>query len=48
MQHIQAFKSLHILLFLLALLKAQVPLQFSKVFSSNNEVSVSVMYSYMY
>ena len=32
----------------LALLKAQVSLQSGKVFSSDNEVSVSVMYSYMY
>ena len=33
---------------ILALLKAQVSLQFGKVFSSDNEVSVSIMYSYMY
>ena len=31
-----------------ALLKAQDPLQFGKVFSSDNGVSVSIMYSYMY
>ena len=33
---------------ILALLKAQVSLQFGKVFSSDNRVSVSIMYSYMY
>ena len=32
----------------LSLLKAQVPLQFGKVFSSDNGVSVYIMYSYMY
>ena len=32
----------------LALLKAQVSLQLGKVFSSDNGVSVSIMYSYMY
>ena len=32
----------------LALLKAQVSLQLGKVSSSDNEVSVSIMYSYMY
>ena len=31
-----------------ALLKAQVSLQLGKVFSSDNGVSVSIMYSYMY
>ena len=34
--------------FTLALLKAQVSLQLGKVFSSDNGVSVSTMYSYMY
>ena len=33
---------------ILALLKAQVSLQFRKVFSSDDGVSVSIMYSYMY
>ena len=33
---------------ILALLKAQVSLQLGKVFSSDNGVSVSIMYSYMY
>ena len=32
----------------LALLKAQASLQLEKVFSSDNEVSVSIMYLYMY
>ena len=32
----------------ITLLKAQVSLQLGKVFSSDNAVSVSVMYSYMY
>ena len=32
----------------IALLKAQVSLQLGKVFSSDNGVSVSMMYSYMY
>ena len=32
----------------LALLKAQVSLQLGNVFSSDNRVSVSIMYSYMY
>ena len=31
-----------------ALLKAKVSLQLGKVFSSDNGVSVSIMYSYMY
>ena len=31
-----------------ALLKAQVSLQLGKIFSSDNGVSVSIMYSYMY
>ena len=31
-----------------AVLKAQVSLQLGKVFSSDNGVSVSIMYSYMY
>ena len=31
-----------------ALLKAQVSLQLGKVFSSDNGLSVSIMYSYMY
>ena len=31
-----------------ALLKAQVSWQLGKVFSSDNGVSVSIMYSYMY
>ena len=31
-----------------ALLKAQVSLQLGKVSSSDNAVSVSIMYSYMY
>ena len=33
---------------LLALFNAQVSLQLGKVFSSDNGVSVSIMYSYMY
>ena len=33
---------------LLAVLKTQVSLQLGKVFSSDNRVSVSLMYSYMY
>ena len=33
---------------LVALLKAQVSLQLGKIFSSDNGVSVSVMYSYMH
>ena len=32
----------------LALLKAQISLQLGKVFSSDNGVSVSIMYSYTY
>ena len=32
----------------LALLKAQVSLQLGRFFSSDNGVSVSIMYSYMY
>ena len=32
----------------IALLKAQVSLQLGKIFSSDNGVSVSIMYSYMY
>ena len=34
--------------FVLALQKAQVSLQLGKVFSSDNGVSVSIMYPYMY
>ena len=33
---------------MVALLKAKVSLQLGKVFSSDNGVSVSIMYSYMY
>ena len=40
--HTRRFRSV------VALLKAQVPLQFRKVFSSDNRVSVSIMYLYMY
>ena len=32
----------------LALLKAEVSLHLEKIFSSDNGVSVSIMYSYMY
>ena len=35
-------------LYTLALLKAQISLQLGKVFSSDNGVSVSIMYSYTY
>ena len=35
-------------MFLVALLKAQVSLQLVKVSSSDNGVSVSIMYSYIY
>ena len=40
----------HICVFrlIVALLKAQVSLQLGKVFSSDDGVSVSIMYSYMY
>ena len=44
----QFFKNYHSISPFVALLKAQVSLQLGKVFSSDNGVSVSIMYSYMY